>query len=44
MALITVLTAAYNGIKYLPEAGAAIRAQTTRDWKLLVVDDGSNDG
>jgi len=44
MALITVLMPVYNGIRYLPEAVGAIKAQTTKDWKLLVVDDGSSDG
>lgn len=44
MPAITVLTAVYNGMPYLPEAVDSVRRQTIRDWTLLLVNDGSTDG
>jgi glycosyltransferase involved in cell wall biosynthesis len=39
---ITIPT--YNRSHYLEQAIASVQAQTFRDWRLLVVDDGSTDG
>ncbi|MBX9787399.1 MAG: glycosyltransferase [Pirellulales bacterium] len=44
MSEVAVLMAAYNGLPYLPAAVESIRAQTLRDWTLVIVDDGSTDG
>lgn len=41
---VAVLMAVYNGLPYLPAAIESIRAQTLRDWTLVIVDDGSTDG
>lgn len=44
MATFDVLLPVKNGIKYLGEAVDSIRAQTLRDWRLLILDHGSTDG
>jgi glycosyltransferase involved in cell wall biosynthesis len=44
MSEVAVLMAVHNGLPYLPAAVDSIVAQTLRDWKLVVVDDGSTDG
>lgn len=44
MATFDVLLPVKNGIDYLAEAIDSIRAQTFRDWRLLVLDHGSTDG
>ena len=44
MSQVDILLATYNGAKYLPEQLASLEAQTHRDWRLLVRDDGSDDG
>ena len=41
--MIDVLLAAYNGEKYLGEQLASLRAQTWRDFRVLMQDDGSTD-
>jgi glycosyltransferase involved in cell wall biosynthesis len=41
---ILIALATYNGARYLLEQIDSIRAQTRRDWALLVRDDGSTDG
>lgn len=43
MARITVVTAAKNAEVLLPETIASIQAQTMRDWRMVIVDDGSTD-
>ena len=44
MAAVDILLATYNGARYLPELLASLEAQTFRDWRLIVRDDGSSDG
>jgi len=44
MPLVDILLATYNGAKYLPEQLASLEAQTHTDWRLIVRDDGSDDG
>jgi glycosyltransferase involved in cell wall biosynthesis len=41
---VTVLMTAYNAAGTIERAIESIRAQTFRDWRMLVVDDGSQDG
>jgi hypothetical protein len=43
MPSITVVTAAYNGERYLDQTIAGVCAQDCDDWELIVVDDGSTD-
>src|SRR5688572_29547442 len=43
MATLTVFTPAYNGADTLPRLFASLRAQSSRDFEWLVVDDGSTD-
>ena len=40
---VVILLSSYNGARYIDEQIQSIRAQTTRDWKLLIRDDGSSD-
>ena len=40
---IEILMATYNGGKYLEEQLDSIVAQTYKNWKLLISDDGSED-
>jgi glycosyltransferase involved in cell wall biosynthesis len=42
--LITVVTAVRDGIAYLPETIASVRAQSVTDWEYVIVDDASTDG
>ena len=41
---IGVVVPAYNAARWIGEAIASVLAQTYRDWRLVVVDDGSTDG
>lgn len=41
---VAVLLATYNGEAFVREQIESIRAQTWRDWSLLIRDDGSSDG
>jgi glycosyltransferase involved in cell wall biosynthesis len=40
---VDIVVATNRGSRYLPEALASVRAQSYRDWRLIVVDDGSPD-
>lgn len=40
---VSGITIVYNGSAHLDEAIRSVRAQTFRDWELLIVDDGSTD-
>lgn len=42
--MVTIIMPAYNCEKYLEEAVESVKAQTYRDWKLLIIDDCSKDG
>ena len=42
--LVSSIIVVLNGETYLAEAIDSIRAQSLRDWELLIVDDGSTDG
>ena len=44
MAAVTVLIPNYNGLKFLGPCMEALKRQTYRDFKVLVVDNGSTDG
>lgn len=44
MPRVDILLATYNGAKYLREQLASLVAQTHTDWRLIVRDDGSDDG
>jgi len=44
MARLSVHLVAWNGAKYIPHALASLRAQTSKDWELLVIDNASTDG
>ena len=40
----TVIIPNYNGMKYLPDCIKSLRAQTSRDFDILIVDNASTDG
>lgn len=44
MARVSVLLTCYNHLRYLPAALEGIRKQTYRDFEVLAIDDGSQDG
>jgi len=41
---VSIILPTYNREAFLTQAFASIQAQTFRDWRLIVVDDGSTDG
>lgn len=41
---VTVIMSVYNGMPYLTEAVDSILNQTLKDFKFLIIDDGSTDG
>jgi len=40
---VSIILPTYNRAKFLPQAFESIRAQTWKDWELVIVDDGSTD-
>lgn len=42
--MVTIIMPAYNCEKYLKDAVESVKAQTYKDWKLLIIDDCSTDG
>ena len=40
---IAILLCTYNGARFLPAQLASLAAQSFRQWRLFVSDDGSND-
>lgn len=43
MATVDVIIPAYNAARFLPAAIESVAAQTFKDWRILLVDDGSAD-
>jgi glycosyltransferase involved in cell wall biosynthesis len=41
---ISICIPAYHAASFLPETLASVKAQTFREWELIVVEDGSDDG
>ncbi len=41
---VSVLIPVYNGMPYLVEAVESVQRQTLRDWRCVIVNDGSTDG
>jgi glycosyltransferase involved in cell wall biosynthesis len=41
---VSIILPTYNGLPYLREAIASVRAQTFDNWELIAIDDGSTDG
>lgn len=43
-AKVSVVIPAYNSLNFLPQALASVRAQTFKDFDIIIVNDGSSDG
>ncbi|MDR1464682.1 MAG: glycosyltransferase [Oscillospiraceae bacterium] len=44
MITVSVIVPVYNALPYLDECVRSVAAQRFRDWELLLIDDGSDDG
>ncbi len=44
MPKVSVITAAYNHLKFIRQSVESVQAQTFRDFEHIVIDDGSSDG
>ena len=43
MATVDIIIPAYNAARFLPAAIDSVETQTFKDWRILLVDDGSTD-
>ena len=43
MALVSIITPAYNAADFVAETIASVQAQTFINWEMIIVDDGSKD-
>ena len=43
MARVDIIIPAYNASRFLPAALESVEAQTFKDWRILLIDDGSTD-
>ena len=44
MALLSILVPCYNVVRYVRQCLSSIENQTFKDFEVIVIDDGSNDG